>query len=57
MLHSVSGQPDTASVDAQFTRVPETPWRKLPQVAAYLDAALAGILAFKSSRAATPSST
>jgi transposase-like protein len=46
LLHSVYGQPDTASVHAQFTRVLDALEEKLPQVAAHLDAARPDILAF-----------
>ena len=46
LLHSVYDQPDAASVHAQFDRVLDALTAKLPQVAAHLDAARAGILAF-----------
>jgi transposase-like protein len=46
LLHSVYDQPDAASVHAQFDRVLDALADKLPQVAAHLDAARAGILAF-----------
>jgi putative transposase len=46
LLHSVYDQPDAASVHAQFTRVLDALAEKLPQVAAHLDAARPGILAF-----------
>jgi len=46
LLHSVYDQPDAASVNAQFARVPDALEEKLPQVAAHLDAARPDILAF-----------
>jgi putative transposase len=46
LLHSVYDQPDAASVHAQFGRVLDALAGKLPTVAAHLDAARAGILAF-----------
>jgi hypothetical protein len=46
LLHSACGQPDAASVHAQFGRVLEALEEKLPAVAAHLDAARADILAF-----------
>jgi putative transposase len=46
LLHSVYDQPGAASVHAQFSRVLDALEEKLPQVAAHLDAARAGILAF-----------
>jgi len=46
LLHSVYDQPGAASVHAQSGRVLDALADKLPQVAAHLDAARAGILAF-----------
>jgi transposase-like protein len=46
LLHSVYDQPDAASVHAQFGRVLDALETKLPAVAAHLDAARPGILAF-----------
>jgi transposase-like protein len=46
LLHSVYDQPDGESVHAQFGRVLDALAGKLPQLAAHLDAARAGILAF-----------
>ena len=46
LLHSVYDQPDAASVHAQFARVLDALAGKLPTVAAHLEAARAGILAF-----------
>jgi transposase-like protein len=46
LLHSVYDQPDTDAVHAQFDRVLDTLYDKLPHVAQHLDAARADILAF-----------
>ena len=46
LLHSVYDQPDADSVNAQFDRVLEGLYEKLPQVAEHLELARADILAF-----------
>src|SRR6478736_8287947 len=46
LLHSVFDQPDAESVNAQFDRVLEGLYEKLPQVAEHLELARADILAF-----------
>src|SRR4051812_770299 len=46
LLHSVSDQPDAASVHAQFDRVLDALADKLPKVAEHLEAARADVLAF-----------
>jgi transposase-like protein len=46
LLHSVYDQPDADSVNAQFDRVLEGMYEKLPQVAEHLELARADILAF-----------
>src|SRR6478735_4875081 len=46
LLHSVYDQPDAESVNAQFDRVLEGLYEKLPQVAEHLELARADILAF-----------
>jgi len=46
LLHSVYDQPDAAAVHAQFDRVLEGLYDKLPQVAEHLEAAREDILAF-----------
>jgi putative transposase len=48
LLHSVSDQPDAASVHAQYDRLVDTMQDKLPQVAAHLAAARPDVLAFTS---------
>jgi putative transposase len=48
LLHSVYGQPDAASVHAQYDRLVEAVAGKLPKVAGHVDAARADILAFTS---------
>jgi putative transposase len=48
LLHSVSDQPDAASVHAQYDRLVDTVQDKLPQVAAHLAAARPDVLAFTS---------
>ncbi len=45
-MHSVYDQPDAASVHAQFDRVLEGLYGKLPMVATHLEAAREEILAF-----------
>jgi putative transposase len=46
LLHSVYHQPGADAVRAQFDRILDSLSEKLPQVAAHLDGARAGILAF-----------
>ena len=46
MLHSVYGQPDAASVHAQYDKLVDAVQDKLPAVAAHLDAARPDVLAF-----------
>jgi len=46
LLHSVYDQPDTDGVNAQFDRVLEGLYEKLPQVAEHLELARCDILAF-----------
>ena len=46
MLHSIYDQPDAKAVHAQFDRVIETLYEKLPAVAEHLEEARADILAF-----------
>jgi transposase-like protein len=46
LLHSVYDQPDAEAVNAQFDRVLEGLYEKLPQVAEHLELARADILAF-----------
>jgi putative transposase len=48
LLHSVSDQPDAASVHAPYDRLVDTVQDKLPQVAAHLAAARPDVLAFTS---------
>jgi putative transposase len=46
LLHSVYGQPDAASIHAQFDRIVDSLTEKLPVVAQYLEEAREEILAF-----------